>query len=119
MKEDLEGEPDKNDHIDDYSSLEDDEPDDEEDHEVEKVPATQQPPQPILDDLVTLDQVAHLAGLSKRSLERYLSDGAIPDPDVRGGGGKANKWYWSNIREPLSKIAQRPLPDRFPGSRFD
>lgn len=48
----------------------------------------------VLDKLVTLDQVAPLVGKKKRTLERYLSDGKLPEPDFRGGGGKAHKWYW-------------------------
>lgn len=74
--------------------------------------------QPIVDELVTLDQVAPLSGLSKRTLERYLQDEELPEPDIRGGGGKANKWFWRNLRPALSKVAQRTLPDRFPGSRI-
>lgn len=73
---------------------------------------------PIIDDLVTLDQVAPLTGLSKRTLERYRSDNKLPDPDVPGGGGKANKWFWTTLRQPMSKFAGRPLPERFPGSRI-
>jgi hypothetical protein len=71
-----------------------------------------------LSELVTLDQVAPLTGLSKRSLERYLSKGALPEPDARGGNGRANKWQWHNIRPALAKIAKKSLPEVFPGSRF-
>jgi hypothetical protein len=76
------------------------------------------PDSAIIDDLVTLDQVAPLTGLSKRTLERYLREGKLPDPDIRGGGGKSNKWFWGAFRVPLSKIASRTLPVKFPGSRI-
>ncbi len=72
----------------------------------------------VIDDLVTLDQVAPLAGLSKRTLERYLHREELPEPDVRGGGGRAHKWYWRNLRPRLSEICDRILPERFPGSRI-
>lgn len=71
-----------------------------------------------LSELVTLDQVAPLTGLSKRTLERYVQDGRIPQPDVPGGGGRAHKWYWNAIGPALSKVTNKPLPDRFPGSRI-
>ena len=71
-----------------------------------------------LDQLVTLDQIAPLTGLSKRTLERYLSKGELPEADVPGGGGRAHKWLWQSIKPSLSKIAGRQLPDRFPGSRI-
>ena len=69
---------------------------------------------PELDDLVTLDQVAPLTGLQKRTLERYLSKGDLPQPDIRGGGGKAHKWFYSNLRDALSEFTQRSMPERFP-----
>lgn len=71
-----------------------------------------------LDELVTLTQVAPLTGKSKRTLERYLQQGALPKPDIWGGEGKAHKWFWQNLRPALAKIANRLLPERFPGSRI-
>ena len=71
-----------------------------------------------LDELVTLDQVAPLTGLSKRTLERHLAEERLPPPDIQGGRGKAHKWFWRTIRAPLATIASRNLPDRFPGSRI-
>ena len=70
------------------------------------------------DELVRLSQVAPLTGLTKRTLERYLKNGSLPRPDVRGGNGRAHKWYWSNIRPALSKICNRQQPKQFPGSRM-
>lgn len=54
-----------------------------------------------LDELVTLSQVEPLTGKKKRTLERYLAAGTIPQPDVRGGEGKAHKWYWKTLRPAL------------------
>lgn len=71
-----------------------------------------------LDDIATLDQAAALAGLSKRTLERHLQDGKLPEPDIRGGGGKAHRWYWRTLRPALEKIADRSLPKKFPASRI-
>lgn len=71
-----------------------------------------------LDDLVTLDQVAPLTAKSKRTLERYLREGKLPEPDVPGGGGKSHKWFWKNLRPALEKVADRQLPAKFPGSRI-
>jgi hypothetical protein len=70
------------------------------------------------DDLVTLDQAAAAVSQSKRTLERYVSDGKLPAPDFPGGGGKANRWYWSKILPALREHFHPDLPDRFPGSRI-
>jgi predicted DNA-binding transcriptional regulator AlpA len=71
-----------------------------------------------IDDLVTLNQVAPLTGLAKRTLERYLRKGELPEPDVRGGGGKAHRWFWHTLRPALERISKRNLPERFPASRI-
>ncbi len=71
-----------------------------------------------LDELVTLDQIAPLAGLSKRSLERHLKAGKLPQPDVQGGGGRAHKWLYRSLRPALIALANRELPEKFPGSRI-
>jgi hypothetical protein len=68
---------------------------------------------PPIDDLVTLTQVAPLAGVSKRTLERWRDDGVIPAPDECGGDGRANKWYYLRIREAISTHINRKLPLRF------
>lgn len=70
------------------------------------------------DELVTLNQVAPLVGLHKRTLERYVRSGSLPQPDIRGGNGKANKWHWTTIRPALQKLSKRLLPERFPGSHL-
>ena len=71
-----------------------------------------------VDCLVTLNQMAPLTGLSKRTLERKVKDRLLPPPDVRGGGGHAHKWYWKNIRPALSKFTMKPLRENFPGSHI-
>lgn len=68
--------------------------------------------------VVTLLQAAALAGLSKRTLERHLKSGQLPKPDIKGGGGKSNKWYWKNLKPELDKVCDRILPIKFPGSRI-
>lgn len=71
-----------------------------------------------IEEVVTLEQAAALARTSKRTLERYLQSGELPHPDFPGGGGKAHKWRWSALRPSLEKVANLPLPQRFPGSRI-
>jgi len=73
---------------------------------------------PRIEILVTLSQAAPLANLNKRTLERYLFDEKIPDPDYRGGDGKASKWKWSNLRPALEKVCNRRLPEQFPGGQI-
>jgi hypothetical protein len=72
----------------------------------------------LLDDLVTLDQAAAVAGTSKRTLERHVSKKKLPKPDVPGGGGRAHKWYWKRLRPALETVSRRRLPERFPTSRI-
>lgn len=65
-------------------------------------------------DLVSLDQAASIVHRKKRALEAYKSKG-LPDPDIKGGGGKPNLWKWQTIRPFLLRF--RPdLPERFPGN---
>ncbi len=71
-----------------------------------------------IDDLVTLSQVAPLTGRSKRTLERYVREGKVPEPDVRGGNGSPHRWYWKTIRASLEGLVNRRLPEKFPGSRI-
>jgi len=69
-------------------------------------------------ELVTLSQAAAIIQKSKRTLENYLRDEKLPPPDVVGGDGKSNYWYWGNIRPELEKLSSKLLPERFPTSRF-
>jgi hypothetical protein len=66
---------------------------------------------------VTLDQAAALVRRSKRTLERDLKKGAIPQPDIRGQAGRASKWAWSSLRPALSRLVEIELPSRFPGDQ--
>ena len=66
---------------------------------------------------VTLDQAAAVCGSSKRTLERYLKNGKLPEPDLCGGHGEAHKWAWSNLRPALEEHVRPSLPVRFPASR--
>jgi hypothetical protein len=68
------------------------------------------------DPLVTLDQASALARLPKRTAERLLAHEEFPEPDLRGGGGKSNRWRWSRLRPALQRHARvAELPERFPG----
>lgn len=67
------------------------------------------------DVLLRYTQFAAFAGRKKRTLERHLKKGKLPEPDRRGGGGKPHLWYWSTIRPALQSYSNRPLPDEFPG----
>jgi hypothetical protein len=68
-------------------------------------------------DLVTLDQVAAIVHRSKRSLERYKTNGSLPEPAVKGGGGRPDLWEWKTIRPWLEMTFRIKLPDTFPASR--
>ena len=72
-----------------------------------------------LDDLVTLDQAAAMVHRSKRSLQRHVHKGDLPKADIKGGFGKASRWYWSNLRPSLEKLFVPDLPKKFPYSRFE
>lgn len=65
---------------------------------------------------VTLLQVTPLVGRGKRTLERWKQQGLLPMPDISGGGGKADEWKWTSLRPKLEELAERDLPERFPGS---
>lgn len=56
---------------------------------------------------VTLEQMAGLLNLQKKTLERWylegIKKGKLPEPDVEGGGGKPHEWLWSRVRKPLEK----------------
>jgi hypothetical protein len=52
-------------------------------------------------DLVTLSQAAGMVHKTKRTLERWKTQGKLPDPAVEGGGGKADLWDWKTLRPVL------------------
>lgn len=65
------------------------------------------------EQMVTLDQCAAIVHLRKRSLERYR--GKMPGPRLRGRGGRASRWAWSEVRPWLEAEFGRKLPEIFPG----
>jgi hypothetical protein len=65
------------------------------------------------DHYVTLRQAAAMVSKSKDTLEPLVGN-SLPEPDIRGGNGKASEWRWSNIRPALERHFDRPLPERFP-----
>jgi hypothetical protein len=75
-------------------------------------------PAPSPNDLVTLDQCAAIAGVSKRTLERHKTRGRLPEPAVEGGGGKAARYHWSVMRPWLEAKFGIRLSETFPASRF-
>jgi hypothetical protein len=70
-------------------------------------------------ETVTLDQAAGMVNRRKRTLERYKihPKHPLPDPDIEGGGGKADEWYWSTIRPWLEQVWNRKLPEKCPSLR--
>jgi len=66
---------------------------------------------------VTLDQMAVLSNRSKKTLERWLSGGKLPQPDVEGGGGKPHEWLWLSVRESLASHSGKEMPERYPTLR--
>jgi len=60
---------------------------------------------------IDLDQASVLANRNKRTLERWLKDGKLPPPTIRGSKGVKSEWLWSNLRDPLSKVSRRILPE--------
>jgi len=79
-----------------------------------EVPAGADQTPDVVDQYVTLDMMAGLVNRSKKTLERWLSDGKLPAADVEGGGGKPHEWKWCNIRESLEKESGKQMPERFP-----
>ena len=63
---------------------------------------------------VTLDQMAARVKKGKRTLERYKTKGELPNPNVEGGGGKADLWIWANVRPWLEETFGMALPSRLP-----
>jgi hypothetical protein len=64
---------------------------------------------------VTLDQIALIAGYKgKRTPQRWIQKGEMPEPSIEGGGGKAAQWIWSDIRPWLMLKTKKQLPERYP-----
>jgi hypothetical protein len=74
------------------------------------VPGPPRPPKGIPGEyFVTLDQAAALVNRTKRTLEKLKKQ--MPPPRVKGGGGKAAEWAWSELRPWLEEKFERPLPE--------
>jgi hypothetical protein len=86
------------------------------DHPDEPSPSKASPEAPL--DLVTLDQAAGMVHKSKRTLERFKTEGTLPPPVVEGGGGKADLYDWKDMRPWLTKQFGIPLPEKFPRNRL-
>jgi hypothetical protein len=72
---------------------------------------------PAPDQYVTLDQAAAMVHRSKRTLERYKSrkSDPLPDPDISGGGGRADEWKWSTMRPWLERaFPNHRQPEQYP-----
>jgi hypothetical protein len=65
---------------------------------------------------VTLDKAAAIVSRSKRTLEKLVrrTENPLPDPAIRGTGGKPSEWTWSELRPWLEQEYGRHLPERFP-----
>jgi hypothetical protein len=71
------------------------------------------------DTYVTLKQAAAMVQRSKDTLERLVTDGKLPPPDIRTKpkSGKPHEWKWSTIRPALEAEYKRALPEVFPTIR--
>jgi hypothetical protein len=67
-------------------------------------------------DYVDLDQIAAMVNRSKSHLEKLKrrDKNPLPDPEVRGGGGKKDEWVWAHIRPWLEAEFDKHLPKAFP-----
>ena len=63
---------------------------------------------------VTLDQAGALVNRGKRTMEKLKK--RMPKPVVRGGGGKAAEWKWSELRPWLEQEFAKQLPEIPPHS---
>jgi hypothetical protein len=70
-----------------------------------------------LPDYVTLNQAAAPIHRSKRTLERYKTNGKLPEPAVEGGGGKPDLYDWKVMRPWLESEFRMILPEVHPANR--
>jgi hypothetical protein len=65
------------------------------------------------EQLVTLNQAAAIAGMSKRTLEKKKG---LPEPAIKSGKqkGTARLWRWQEMRLFLQQITGRKMPEIFP-----
>lgn len=71
-----------------------------------------------IEQYVTMDQAAALVSKAKRTLRHYYDDAKMPEPDVRGKGGKPHEWKWDTLRPWLEETFERKLPERPPMLRL-
>ena len=71
---------------------------------------TETSPRPVIDDVVTLEQAAAFARLSKRTCERYVQKGTLPPPDFPGG--RQNSQVEMVNPPPGSPKGRQPPPSR-------
>jgi hypothetical protein len=62
----------------------------------------------VSDYFINLDQASALVNRSKRTLERCKKK--MPQPRVKGGGGKPSEWAWSDLKPWLENEFGRMLP---------
>jgi hypothetical protein len=74
------------------------------------------PTLPTTPQYVTLDKAAAIVSRSKRTLEKLVNrkENPLPDPAIRGTGGKPSEWIWSELRPWLEQEYGKHLPQRFP-----
>jgi hypothetical protein len=65
---------------------------------------------------VTLNQIAGIMHVNKRTVVRWnrRTRNPMPDPDIVGRGGKAHQWIWDRIRPWLERDSGWKLPERYP-----
>jgi hypothetical protein len=98
---------------DDDSSLDDEPGDVDKGDELEKKPPTQQT-KPIVDELVTVEQMAKLAGISVGALNNRLSKNRPEIKPIRPGGRNFNAYPWPEIRRWMMLYwPGRALPEDF------
>ena len=62
-------------------------------------------------------QAAAMVHKSKRTLERFKTNGTFPTPAVEGGGGRADLFDWKPLRLWLVGEFRIALPERYPTGR--
>jgi hypothetical protein len=65
---------------------------------------------------VTLDKAAAIVNRRKRTLEKHMKrpNNPLPQPDIRGCGGRPSEWEWPKLRMWLEAEYSRSLPPVFP-----
>ena len=69
-------------------------------------------PAPAAEQLITLDQMAALCRMAKRSMERHRP--RMPAPRIKGSNGRPSLWAWAEVRPFLVERFGLDVPERFP-----